>query len=121
MRAFKALDLQESISGLRALSAILAWLGLLPSASACFAMEQSTLTDRFQTTIPLEIRRALKLKARQRLSYELRPDGSAILRPVARLDELFASIKLRKPVAIHKEKQAARRAIAREASREGRP
>jgi bifunctional DNA-binding transcriptional regulator/antitoxin component of YhaV-PrlF toxin-antitoxin module len=84
-------------------------------------MEQSTITDKFQTTIPLEVRRALKLAPRQRVSYEVRSDGSAIIRPVPRLDELFGSIKLNQPVAsTQKEKQAARLAMAREASAEGR-
>jgi bifunctional DNA-binding transcriptional regulator/antitoxin component of YhaV-PrlF toxin-antitoxin module len=45
-------------------------------------MSQSTITDKFQTTIPLDVREALKLSPRQRVSYEVRPDGSAILRPV---------------------------------------
>ena len=85
-------------------------------------MTQSTVTDKFQTTIPLEVRRALKLSPRQRVSYEVRADGSAVLRPVARLDDLFGSLKLNKPVAsAREEKKAARDAIAREASDEGRP
>jgi bifunctional DNA-binding transcriptional regulator/antitoxin component of YhaV-PrlF toxin-antitoxin module len=83
-------------------------------------MTQSTITDRFQTTIPLDVREALKLQPRQRVSYEVRPDGSAIMRPVPRLDELFGSVKLGKPVAsIKDEKQGARRAIALEAARKG--
>lgn len=86
-----------------------------------YFMAQSTITDKFQTTIPREVRVALKLKPRQRVSYELRPDGSAILRPEPELDELFGSLKLKKPVASSREeKQAAREAIAREAGNEGR-
>ncbi len=50
----------------------------------------------------------------------MRPDGSAVLRPVPRLDDLFASVKLGKRAAGNREeKQAARDAIAREASTEG--
>jgi bifunctional DNA-binding transcriptional regulator/antitoxin component of YhaV-PrlF toxin-antitoxin module len=83
-------------------------------------MTQSTITDKFQTTIPLHVRQALKLKPRQRLSYDVRPDGSAVLRPVPRLDDLFGSVKLGRPAASSREeKQAARDAIAREASKEG--
>ena len=83
-------------------------------------MMQSTITDKFQTTIPLEVRQALKLAPRQRVSYEVRPDGSAVMRPVPQLDELFGSVKLGKPVASSRdEKRAARDAIAREASTEG--
>jgi antitoxin PrlF len=85
-------------------------------------MTQSTITVKFQTTIPLEVRQALKLSPRQRVSYEVRSDGSAVLRPVAKLEELFGSVKLRKPVAGPRdEKRAARAAIAREASTEGMP
>jgi bifunctional DNA-binding transcriptional regulator/antitoxin component of YhaV-PrlF toxin-antitoxin module len=81
-------------------------------------MTQSTITDKFQTTIPLDVREALKLKPRQKVSYEVRPDGSAVLRPVPRLDELFGSVKLDRPAATtREEKQAARTALAHEASR----
>ena len=83
-------------------------------------MTQSTITDRFQTTIPLEVRVALNLEPRQRVSYEVRADGSAILRPVPRLDELFGSLKLSRPVAdTRTEKKAARDAMARDASAKG--
>ena len=79
-------------------------------------MTQSTITDRFQTTIPLAVRKALKLMPGQRVSYELRPDGSAVIRPVPRLDDLFGSVKLSRPVAsVAVEKKAARKAIAHDA------
>ena len=83
-------------------------------------MTHSTITDKFQTTIPLEVRQALKLAPRQRVSYELRPDGSAVIRPVPGLDELFGSLAPNRPVAsAREEKRAAREAIAREAGSEG--
>jgi len=83
-------------------------------------MAQSTITDKFQTTIPVEVRLALNLKPHQRVSYEVKPDGSAILRSAPGLDELFGSLKSKKPAAsIRTEKQAAREAIAREAGKEG--
>jgi len=83
-------------------------------------MVQSTITDKFQTTIPLEVRQALKLAPRQRVSYELRPDGSAIIRPVPGLDELFGSVAFNKPApSPREEKRAAREAIAREAGSRG--
>ena len=34
-------------------------------------MINSTLTDKWQTTIPVKVRKALNLKPRQRLVYEL--------------------------------------------------
>jgi bifunctional DNA-binding transcriptional regulator/antitoxin component of YhaV-PrlF toxin-antitoxin module len=83
-------------------------------------MTQSTITDKFQTTIPLKVRVALKLRPRQRISYELRPDGSAILRAEPGLDELFGSLKPKRPIASSREeKQAARAAMAREAGGKG--
>jgi len=84
------------------------------------SMAQSTITDKFQTTIPVEVRQALNLKPRQRVSYEVKSDGSAILRAAPGLDELFGSLKIKKPVASSRaEKSAARDAMAREAAREG--
>ena len=81
-------------------------------------MSQSTITDKFQTTIPLEVREALKLSPRQRVSYEVRTDGSVILRPVPGLGQLFGSIKLGRPAASSREeKRAARAAIARSMSK----
>jgi bifunctional DNA-binding transcriptional regulator/antitoxin component of YhaV-PrlF toxin-antitoxin module len=83
-------------------------------------MSQSTITDKFQTTIPVEVRQALKLSPRQRVSYELRPDGSAILSPVPNLDQLFGSVRLgRRAASPRVEKEAARSAMARAASRRG--
>lgn len=65
----------------------------------------------------MEVRQALNLSPRQRVSYEVRPDGSAVLRPVPRLDNLFGSIKLDRPVVSEREeKQAAREAMARDAA-----
>jgi bifunctional DNA-binding transcriptional regulator/antitoxin component of YhaV-PrlF toxin-antitoxin module len=85
-------------------------------------MTQSTITDKFQTTIPLEVRQALKLEPRQRVSYELRPDGSAVIRPIPGLAELFGSLALNRSAASpQEEKAAAREAIAREAGGEGAP
>ena len=83
-------------------------------------MSQSTITDKFQTTIPREIRKALGLRPRQRLSYAVQEDGSVVVRPEPGLDELFGSLKLNRPVASSREeKSRARKAMAEEAAREG--
>jgi len=82
-------------------------------------MTQSTITDKFQTTIPLEVRRALKLSARQKVTYEIRQDGSAILRPVPQLDDLFGSLKVKRVGTPKEEKRAARLGLARDAVNEG--
>jgi len=41
--------------------------------------DDSTLTDRYQTTVPASIRRALKLKRRDRIHYTVRADGEVVL------------------------------------------
>jgi antitoxin PrlF len=40
---------------------------------------ESTLTDRYQTTVPEMVRRALRLRKRDKISYLLRPDGEVVL------------------------------------------
>lgn len=40
---------------------------------------ESTLTDRYQTTVPETVRRALKLGKRDKLHYTVRPTGEVIL------------------------------------------
>ncbi|HEX4140723.1 MAG TPA: type II toxin-antitoxin system PrlF family antitoxin, partial [Candidatus Methylacidiphilales bacterium] len=75
-------------------------------------MVLSTVTDKFQTTIPLKVRRALRLSPRQKLVYELRGDGSAVVRPLPSLDDLFGSLKPSRPIAsIRDEKRAAHAAM----------
>jgi antitoxin PrlF len=40
---------------------------------------ESTLTDRYQTTVPEAIRKALGLHKRDRIQYTLQPNGQVIL------------------------------------------
>lgn len=40
---------------------------------------ESTLTDRYQTTVPETVRRALKLGKRDKIHYTITPDGDVIL------------------------------------------
>jgi len=44
---------------------------------------ESTLTDRFQTTVPSSVRKALKLDKRDKLHYQILPDGRVVLSKVA--------------------------------------
>ena len=48
---------------------------------------ESTLTDRYQTTIPETVRRALQLTKRDKLSYRIQADGSVLLLRAATADE----------------------------------
>ena len=40
---------------------------------------ESTLTDRYQTTVPETVRRALRLGKRDKISYTIRPGGEVVL------------------------------------------
>lgn len=48
---------------------------------------ESTLTDRYQTTIPEPVRRALNLGKRDKLRFTIRPDGEVILSKAVPDDE----------------------------------
>lgn len=39
----------------------------------------STLTDRYQTTVPEPVRRALKLGKRDKIHYAIQPNGAVLL------------------------------------------
>ncbi len=41
--------------------------------------EESTLTDRYQTTVPAAVRRALHLNKRDKVAYEVRNNGTVVL------------------------------------------
>ncbi|MFN7888518.1 MAG: type II toxin-antitoxin system PrlF family antitoxin [Betaproteobacteria bacterium] len=40
---------------------------------------ESTLTDRYQTTVPQSVRRALRLRQRDKIRYSIRPGGEVVL------------------------------------------
>ena len=83
-------------------------------------MATSTLTDKGQTTVPQEIRVALKVKPRQRLSWSLSGDGSVVVRPQSSALGLFGSLKsARKFPGRAAEREAVARAAGRRAAREG--
>ena len=76
-------------------------------------MLQSTLTDKGQTTMPREVRAALKVKPRQQLEWIIRADGTAVVRPEPNALELFGSLKPVKPFPGLKEEKAAMRRVQR--------
>jgi antitoxin PrlF len=47
---------------------------------------ESTLTDRYQTTVPDAVRRALNLGKRDKLRYTVQPDGNVLLTRAADTD-----------------------------------
>ena len=74
-------------------------------------MIKSTLTDKWQTTIPVEVRKALHLKPRQQLIYEL-TDGAVLVKPQPEmLKDLYGCLADNKPSASKSDqREAARRA-----------
>jgi len=86
-----------------------------------YRMTQSTITDKFQTTIPLAVRVALKLKPRQKVSYEVRPDGSAVLRPGDRTWRPYSAVSSSRntPSPAARKRKPPGSAMAREAAKEG--
>ena len=74
-------------------------------------MIRSTLTDRWQTIIPAEICKALGLKPRQRLLYEL-VDGAVLVKPQPEtLKDLYGYLADGKPSASKgEERESARQA-----------
>jgi antitoxin PrlF len=48
---------------------------------------ESTLTDRYQTTVPESVRRALKLGKRDKIQYEIRASGEVVLTRAAGAEE----------------------------------
>ena len=40
---------------------------------------ESTLTDRYQTTVPDPVRKALHLNKREKIRFTIQPDGSVLL------------------------------------------
>jgi antitoxin PrlF len=45
---------------------------------------ESTLTDRYQTTVPDSVRKALGLNKRDKICYTIQPDGQVV---ISRVDE----------------------------------
>ena len=40
---------------------------------------ESTLTDRYQTTVPAPVRKALGLNKRDKINYTIEPDGKVVM------------------------------------------
>lgn len=81
-------------------------------------MLQSTLTERWQTTIPAEVRKALGLKPRQRLTYELR-DGAVLITPQPEtLEDLYGFLADDQIPALSKQDEREKARVARAANYE---
>ena len=67
---------------------------------------RSTITERGQTTIPAEVRKALRLKAHQRLIYEICDDSVVVRAETANIMDLAGSLKSGVPAASKSEERA---------------
>ena len=52
-------------------------------------MKFRKLTSKFQTTIPLEIRKKLKLKVGDQIAFEVLDDGAVILKKASTFDREY--------------------------------
>ena len=48
---------------------------------------ESTLTDRYQTTVPETVRRTLRLRKRDKILYVIRPSGEVVLTRASDADD----------------------------------
>jgi antitoxin PrlF len=48
---------------------------------------ESTLTDRYQTTVPESVRRTLRLDKRDRIDYSIRSNGEVVLTRAERVPD----------------------------------
>ncbi len=70
---------------------------------------ESTLTDRYQTTVPETVRRVLNLSKRDKIHYTIHPDGEVVLtraHPVEAEDPLLGQFLnfLASDIASHPER-----------------
>jgi len=83
-------------------------------------MPQSTLTEKGQTTVPVQIRKAMNLIPHQKIQWVFHPNGYALVRPQPSALDLYGSLKPKKAFpGIQEEKEAVRRAVAKQAAKEG--
>lgn len=86
-------------------------------------MTHSTITSKGQTTLPAQIRRALHLKAGDRIVYEIQGD-SVLIRPQPTSMAVFAALRPpagKSGVAFEEARANSRAAWVAEAGREGLP
>jgi antitoxin PrlF len=86
-------------------------------------MTQSTITSKGQTTLPAPIRRALHLKAGDRIQYELQGD-SVVIRRHPGVMAVFGALKPpagKQRVPFEEARRQSREAWIAEAAREGLP
>ena len=58
---------------------------------------ESTLTDRYQTTVPDAVRRALRLGKRDKIHYSIRASGEVVLTRAEASGEVHAHARRQNP------------------------
>jgi len=81
-------------------------------------MISSTITDKGQTTVPLEIRKALGLRPHQKVTWTIE-DNNAVVRPQASALPLFGVLKGKRQPDLARQKAATQRQVAKHAALEG--
>jgi bifunctional DNA-binding transcriptional regulator/antitoxin component of YhaV-PrlF toxin-antitoxin module len=77
-----------------------------------------TITSKGQLTLPVKIRKALKLGVKRKVRMSLSDDGLVTLRPLPDVMSFFGALKTDAPYDPD-EKRGARQAMARRAIRKG--
>lgn len=73
-------------------------------------MIQSKLTSKGQTTIPIQVRRALRLKAKQRLLYRIEGRQVILKAEEEDISDLYGCLKSKKPpVSMNEMRESYRR------------
>ena len=84
-------------------------------------MSIATLTSRWQVTIPAEVRKKLKLKPRERLSFQVSEEGM-VVRPVRDLMDFYGAGQdaVDAPVDFDRLREETTAGLARDADKEPR-
>jgi bifunctional DNA-binding transcriptional regulator/antitoxin component of YhaV-PrlF toxin-antitoxin module len=82
------------------------------------SMNSSTITDKGQTTVPLEIRKALGLRPRQKITWTIE-HNNAVVRPQSSALQLFGVLKGKRRRDSSQQRTTTQRRVAKHAALEG--
>lgn len=80
-------------------------------------MQISTITTKGQATIPVEVRKALHLKAGDRVQFQREGDRYFIKSAPSRVEDAFGIIKVKKGISLDEMDQAGRQAMLKKHGR----
>lgn len=83
-------------------------------------IQETTITQKGQVTIPIDVRRALGLKPRDKVRFELDGDTVKFRKAPSRIQRHFGAVVVpTKPLDWREEREAFEEAVAEEATSEG--